>query len=105
MDRLRLCIPAGSHAITPHIHSRASQVPLPIFPCALLSTTPSAPVTLSPFVQSPVPGFTISGRLTKHHLRNEAELDSLALRLAGSHFEASPYGLLRTALDSYMSNG
>ena len=38
-------------------------------------------------------------------LRNEAESDLLALRLAGSHFEASPYGLLRTALDSYMSNG
>jgi len=41
----------------------------------------------------------------QHHLRNEAESDSLALRLAGSHFEASPCGLLRTALDSYMSNG
>jgi len=66
---------------------------------------PLHPVTLSPFVQSPVPGFTISGRLTKHHLRNEAELDSLALRLAGSLLEASPHGLLRTALDSYMSNG
>jgi hypothetical protein len=38
-------------------------------------------------------------------LRNEADSDLLALRLAGSHFEASPYGLLRTALDSYMSNG
>ena len=47
-------------------HSRASQVPLPIFPCALLSTTPSAPVTLSPFVQSPVSGFTTSGGLTRH---------------------------------------
>jgi len=49
-----------------HPHSRASQVPLPIFPCALLSTTPSAPVTLSPFVQSPVSGFTTSGGLTRH---------------------------------------
>jgi hypothetical protein len=38
-------------------------------------------------------------------LCNEAESDSLALRLAGSHFEASPYGLLRTALDSHMSHG
>ena len=54
---------------------------------------------------SPVSGFTTSGGLTKHYLCNEAESDSLALRLAGSHFEASPYGLLRTALDSYMSNG
>ena len=78
---------------------------MPIFPCALLSITPSAPVTLSPLVPSPVTGFATSGGLTRHYLRNEAESDSLALRLAGSHFEASPYGLLRTALDSYMSNG
>src|SRR5947209_7220632 len=41
---------------------------------------------------SPVTGFAKSGWLTKHHLRNEAEPDLLALRLAGSHFEASPYG-------------
>ena len=54
---------------------------------------------------SPLSGFAKSGWLTIHYLRNEAESDLLALRLAGSHFEASPYGLLRTALDSYMSNG
>lgn len=78
---------------------------MPIFPCALLSITPSAPVTLSPFVPSPVTGFATSGGLTRHYLCNEAESDLLALRLAGSLFEASPYGLLRTAPDSYMSNG
>jgi len=44
-------------------------------------------------------------RANQHHLRNEAESDLLALRLAGSLFEASPHGLLRTALDSFMSNG
>ena len=44
-------------------------------------------------------------RANQTRLRNEAESDSLALRLAGSHFEASPYGSLRTALDGYMSNG
>jgi len=54
---------------------------------------------------SPVTGFARSGWLSKHYLCNEAESDSLSLRLAGSHFEASPYGLLRTAPDSYMSNG
>jgi hypothetical protein len=63
-------------------------------------------MTLSPFVQSPVTGFTHIRRANQiHYLRNEAESDSLALRLAGSHFEVSPYRLLRTALDSYMSNG
>jgi len=44
-------------------------------------------------------------RANQTRLRNEAESDLLALRLAGSHFEASPYGLRRTTLDSYMSNG
>ena len=42
-------------------------------------------MTLSPFVQSPVTGFTHIRRANQiHYLRNEAESDSLALRLTDS---------------------
>jgi len=44
-------------------------------------------------------GFSFSGRLATFSLCNEADLSSLALRLAGSPHEASPAELLRRTLD------
>jgi hypothetical protein len=102
VDRLRFCIPADSRVILPHPGFPGSSTDLSLRAALNHPECSGGPTSLC---TSPVTGFAKSGWLTKHHSRNEAESDLLALRLAGSHFEASPYGLLRNALDSYMSNG
>src|SRR5215467_5347341 len=76
-----------------------SQVPRLICPCALSPLTPGSPATASALC------FIAGVRLHPHPAdcplpwRNEAESGSLALRLAGSSFEASPSGLLHFTLD------
>jgi hypothetical protein len=78
---------------------RVSQVPRLICPCALPPLTPGSPATASTHC------FIASVRLHPYPAdcplpsRNEAETGSLALRLAGSPFEASPGGSLRPTLD------
>jgi len=78
---------------------RASQVPWLICPCALPPFTPASPAVVCAHCS------TAGCRLHPYPAdwplasRNEAEPGSLALRLAGLPFEASPGGLLRLALD------
>jgi hypothetical protein len=78
---------------------RVSQVPRLICPCALPPLTPGSPATAF------TPCFIAGVRLHPYQAdcplpsRNEAETGSLALRLAGSPFEASPNGLPRPTLD------
>ena len=78
---------------------RVSQVPRLICPCALPPLTPGSPATASTHC------FIADVRLRPHQAdcplpsRNEAEPGSLALRLAGSPFEASSNELPRSTLD------
>jgi hypothetical protein len=78
---------------------RVSQVPRLICPCALPPLTPGSPATASTHC------FIADVRLHPYPAdcplpsRNEAEPGSLALRLAGSPFEASPDELPRPTLD------
>jgi hypothetical protein len=78
---------------------RVSQVPRPICPCALPPLTPGSPAIASTHY------FIAGFRLHPYPadwplpLRNEADPGSLALRLTGSPFEASPDGSLRPTLD------
>jgi hypothetical protein len=76
-----------------------SQVPRLICPCALPPLTPGSPTTAS--THCFIAGIRLHPYLADCPLpsRNEAETGSLALRLAGSLFEASPNGLPRFALD------
>ncbi len=78
---------------------RVSQVPRLICPCALPPLTPGSTATASTHY------FIADVRLYPNRAdcplpsRNEAEPGSLALRLAGSPFEASSNGLPRSTLD------
>ena len=85
-------------ALTPR-PDRVSQVPRLICPCALPPLTPGSPAT------APTHCFASGFRLHPYPAvwplpsRNEAVTGLLALRLAGSPFEASPNRLPRFTLD------
>jgi len=78
---------------------RVSQVPRLICPCALPPLTPGSPAIA--FTYCFLAGFRLHPYLADWPLpsRNEAESSLLALRLAGSPFEASSNELLRYTLD------